>query len=154
MPPCSRTNPPPQPRKTIRKNRLTARKTSQETAGGRPGGKAGGRFGGKADTHFGAFGVTREQIEHRIQRRLDAIQPAQIVAMKKVYASLRDGMSVAADWFEPTEQPDAQAEQQAATRTDAVKQAMRSRKKAETEPEKIPAADLPDAGNDDFRAEL
>jgi hypothetical protein len=52
---------------------------------------------------FEQFGVTREQIEKRIQRRLDAIQPAQIVALKKVYASLRDGMSTAADWFDPIE---------------------------------------------------
>lgn len=49
---------------------------------------------------FEAFGVTREQIEKRIQRRLDAIQPAQIVSLKKIYASLRDGMSAAVDWFE------------------------------------------------------
>ena len=46
---------------------------------------------------FEAFGVTREQIERRIQRRLDAIQPAQVVSLRKVYASLRDGMSGAAD---------------------------------------------------------
>jgi hypothetical protein len=52
---------------------------------------------------FATFGVTKEQIEKRIQRRLDAVQPAQVVALKKVYASLRDGMSVAADWFDPIE---------------------------------------------------
>ena len=49
---------------------------------------------------FGQFSITKEQIEGRIQRRLDAIQPAQVVGLKKIYASLRDGMSVAADWFE------------------------------------------------------
>ena len=49
---------------------------------------------------FEPFGVTREQIEKRIQRRLDAIQPAQVVSLKKIYASLRDGMSAATDWFE------------------------------------------------------
>lgn len=49
---------------------------------------------------FAAFGVTREQIEKRIQRRLDSIQPAQVVSLKKIYASLRDGMSAARDWFE------------------------------------------------------
>lgn len=52
---------------------------------------------------FAAFGVTKEQIEQRIQRRLDAIQPAQIVALKKIYASLRDGMSAPQDWFEGAE---------------------------------------------------
>lgn len=46
------------------------------------------------------FGVTKDQIEKRIQRRIDAMQPAQMVALKKIYASLNDGMSKAEDWFE------------------------------------------------------
>lgn len=49
---------------------------------------------------FGAFDVTKELLEKRIQRRLDAIQPAQVVSLKKIYASLRDGMSAPHDWFE------------------------------------------------------
>lgn len=50
---------------------------------------------------FGAeFGVTKEQIEKRIQRKLEAIQPAHVVSLKKIYVSLRDGMSVVADWFD------------------------------------------------------
>ncbi|MBK7543272.1 MAG: hypothetical protein IPN66_07035 [Candidatus Competibacteraceae bacterium] len=48
---------------------------------------------------FSEFGVTREQIEKRIQRRLDTITPAQIISFKKIYASLRDGMSAPKDWF-------------------------------------------------------
>ena len=55
---------------------------------------------GKMVEAFAPFGVTKEQIEKRIQRRLDAIQPAQVVSLKKIYASLRDGMSAASDWFE------------------------------------------------------
>jgi hypothetical protein len=54
---------------------------------------------------FAACGVTREQIERRIQRRLEAIQPAQVVALRKIYTSLRDGMSAPGDWFEPAEPP-------------------------------------------------
>lgn len=46
------------------------------------------------------FGVTKEQIEKRIQRRVDAMQPAQMVMLKKIYASLSDGMSKPEDWFE------------------------------------------------------
>ncbi|HMW88227.1 MAG TPA: hypothetical protein PKD65_19555 [Nitrospira sp.] len=49
---------------------------------------------------FSGYGVTKEQIEKRIQRRLDTIQPAQMVSLKKIYVSLRDGMSTAADWFD------------------------------------------------------
>ncbi|MCD6674892.1 MAG: hypothetical protein LT106_18820 [Burkholderiaceae bacterium] len=49
---------------------------------------------------FAAFEVTKEHIEKRIQRRLEAIQPAQVVSLKKIYASLRDGMSAPHEWFE------------------------------------------------------
>ena len=52
---------------------------------------------------FAEFGVTKEQIEARIQRRIDAIQPAQVVSLKKIYVSLRDGMSTAAEWFDQAE---------------------------------------------------
>lgn len=49
---------------------------------------------------FSAFGVTKEMIEKRIQRRLDTITPAQVVNMRKIYNSLKDGMSKPYDWFE------------------------------------------------------
>lgn len=49
---------------------------------------------------FEPFGVTKEHIEKRIQRRLDAITPAQVVSLKRIYASLRDGMSGPEEWFE------------------------------------------------------
>ncbi len=53
---------------------------------------------------FAALNVTQAQIETRIQRRLDAIRPAQVVALRKVYNSLRDGMSEVGDWFDAVEQ--------------------------------------------------
>jgi len=46
------------------------------------------------------FVVTKAQIEKRIHRRIDAIHPAQVVMLRGVYRSLKDGMSKAADWFE------------------------------------------------------
>lgn len=46
------------------------------------------------------FGVTKDQIESRIQRKITAIQPAQVVNLKRIYSSLRDGMSNPSDWFE------------------------------------------------------
>ena len=49
---------------------------------------------------FEKFGVTQAQIEKRCQCRLEAIRPAQIVQLRKVHASLKDGMSAPADWFE------------------------------------------------------
>ena len=50
---------------------------------------------------FGELGVTQPQIEGRIQRRLDAIRAAQVVMLRKVYTSLKEGMSEIADWFDP-----------------------------------------------------
>lgn len=49
---------------------------------------------------FCEYGVTKEQIEKRIQRRIDTIQPAQVISLRKIYASIKDGMSNAEDWFE------------------------------------------------------
>jgi hypothetical protein len=54
---------------------------------------------------FGGFGVTKEHIEKRIQRRLDAITPAQVVSLKRIYASLRDDMSTTGEWFDMGEAP-------------------------------------------------
>jgi CMP-2-keto-3-deoxyoctulosonic acid synthetase len=49
---------------------------------------------------FSDLGVNKEQIEIRIQRRLDAIQPAQVANLRKIYASIRDGMSTPDEWFD------------------------------------------------------
>ena len=66
---------------------------------------------------FAVFSVTKDQIEKRIQRRLDAIQPAQVVQLKRIYASLRDEMSTAAEWF------DIEAEAPTSSGVEAVKAA-------------------------------
>jgi hypothetical protein len=49
---------------------------------------------------FAPYGVTQEMIEARIQRKLDSITPAQIISLRKVYNSLKDGMSKPGDWFD------------------------------------------------------
>lgn len=48
---------------------------------------------------FAEFKVTKDQIEKRIQRRLDAMTPAQVVSLGKIYNSMKDGMSSPGDWF-------------------------------------------------------
>lgn len=73
-----------------------------------------------AQTFLTELNITEEQIQKKIGSRLEAIRPAQMVQMKKIYASLRDGMSKAADWFELPEQGSTtsiskQAAEQAAT---------------------------------------
>jgi hypothetical protein len=87
---------------------------------------------------FQAFGVTKEQIEKRIQRRLDAIQPAQVVGLKKIYASLRDGMSAPADWFDVAEPEKGDSPPPpSSSRTEALKARMKGAKATE------PAAPAP-----------
>lgn len=49
---------------------------------------------------FGEFGVTQAMIEKRIQRRMDAITPALVVNLRKIFNSMKDGMSAPSDWFE------------------------------------------------------
>lgn len=48
---------------------------------------------------MGKFGITAENIQNRYQCRLEAIRPAQIVELRKIYTSLKDGMSKPSDWF-------------------------------------------------------
>jgi len=55
---------------------------------------------------FKEMGVTKAQIETRIQRHLDSITPGQMVNLGKIYNSLKDGMSVPTDWFETQEAKD------------------------------------------------
>lgn len=92
---------------------------------------------------FEGYGVTRDQIEKRIQRRIEAIQPAQVVGLKKIYASLRDGMSSPADWFDA---PDSAAADQAANqgqengRTNTLKEKARAQREA-TKPDAKPQAE-------------
>jgi hypothetical protein len=63
-------------------------------------------------TMFGEYGVTRTQIEARIQRRVDTVTPALLIQLAKIYQSLKDGMSAPADWFEadPSVRPEDQQE--------------------------------------------
>jgi hypothetical protein len=49
---------------------------------------------------FTRFDVTKTMLEVRIQRRIETIRPAQIIGLRKIWASLNDNMSAASDWFE------------------------------------------------------
>jgi hypothetical protein len=52
---------------------------------------------------FAEFGVSQEQIEKYAQRRIDAITPALLVRLGKIYNSIKEGMSKPADWFDAAE---------------------------------------------------
>jgi len=69
---------------------------------------------------FLAFNVTQEMIEKRIQRRLESITAAQIVSLRKVYNSLKDGMSKPSDWFDDLKEADPAPKGKAATINERV----------------------------------
>ena len=48
---------------------------------------------------FDEFGVTQEHLKKRIQRNLDAITPAQVIDLRRIYMSMKDGMSQPEQWF-------------------------------------------------------
>lgn len=50
------------------------------------------------------YGVTKEMIEKRIQRRLDVetLSPALYLNLKRIYQSMKDGMSGPEEWFDMT----------------------------------------------------
>jgi len=81
---------------------------------------------------FAEFGVTKEQIQKRIQRNLDSISPAQVVGLKRIYASLRDDMSRPSEWFEGV------ASDSPVSTLDAVREAAKPAVKAK--PAEKPAA--------------
>lgn len=82
---------------------------------------------------FARFGVSKAQLEKRIQRRLDAIQPAQVISLRNIWKSLRDGMSSPDGWFEP--EATAKAEKKGAA---ALKDKL---KKKEEMPDPVPSAE-------------
>jgi len=91
---------------------------------------------------FEKYGVTKEQIEKRIQRRIDTLTPGLAVQLKKIVNSMRDGMSKPADWFDMTPTAEAGAEPSPQTGNAGVKDALK-RKKPEAEKKEPPANPAP-----------
>ena len=59
---------------------------------------------------FAEFGVTKIQIEAKIQRNLSSIGTAQYIQMRKIYASLKDGIAKADECFPSLEEAKAERE--------------------------------------------
>lgn len=84
---------------------------------------------------FEPFAVTQEMIEKRIQRHLAAMLPAQMLTLRRIYTSLKDGMSEVGAWFEiPPPAPETGSDKPPAdvptTQTDQVKEQLRTRASA------------------------
>lgn len=93
---------------------------------------------GKMVEAFGAMGVPPEALEKFIQRRLDAITPQLFLRLRKIFNSLKDGMSSVDEWFEVQQkQADPKPQQsngaqQAGSRSEALKEKMREKAAAQT----------------------
>jgi hypothetical protein len=74
---------------------------------------------------FDELGIVREQIEAFIGRRLDAIRTAQMARLRRIYRSIKDGLSEPEDWFDPLRKPEAQPEKPTDIR-DRVKEAAKA----------------------------
>ena len=57
---------------------------------------------------FENIGVSKLQIEKRIQRRIDSIQPAQMVLLRKIYKSISDGMANVGEFFDAEQAPESE----------------------------------------------
>lgn len=88
------------------------------------------RIASMAKMFLDEYGITQAQIEKRIQRRMEAINPPLMISLTKIYNSLKEGMSKAQDWFEPEVETEDEAEE-AKTKTQKVKDKLNKQKKAE-----------------------
>lgn len=85
---------------------------------------------------FGKFGVTTAHLEKRIQRRMDAITAPQMVQLRKIYTSLKDGMSSAAEWF------DVQAAANGEPAQSKIAEALSKRTQKPSEPAQVRDAEI------------
>lgn len=92
---------------------------------------------------FAAYKVTKEQIEKRIQRRLDTITPAQLVQLRKIYNSMKDGMSGPGDWFEAVTEEKTDAGQ-------SLKDKVKKKVEKKTDAEEMAPGPCPNNGNDTY----
>jgi len=75
---------------------------------------------------FAPFGVTKEMLEARLQRRLETISPAQVVYLRTVWTGLRDGISHPEDWFDMS-LGQAKTEEKAKPAAEQAKEKMRAK---------------------------
>lgn len=101
---------------------------------------------------FEPFEVSKAQIEKFCQCRAEAIRPAQVVRLRKIYTSLRDGMATVTDFFEPEEK----AKPEAIETKPSLKEKLKARKTetavADPVPDLVPevAAEVIEPGQSDL----
>ena len=96
---------------------------------------------------FEEQGVAKGAIEAFLQRRMDAITPAQLQKMRRIVRSIKDGLSEPKDWFELDVEPDQSVSDKAkaAMRKTAKKKPAKKKPEPTTEPVSEPPGAEADA---------
>ena len=81
---------------------------------------------------FGEFGVTQAMIEARLGHKVEAMEESQLVGLRQIYQSIKDGMSGRDDWFDVTA---AGTKEQADKLKEKLKKNKQSAKNASKAPE-------------------
>ena len=74
---------------------------------------------------FAEKGVSRERIEARIQRKIEAITAGQVVQLKYIWQSIRDGIGKPDDYFPPEEKRENE-------KTETLKDRIKAKREAES----------------------
>lgn len=100
------------------------------------------RIQAMADAFEKSFRVTRPMLEERLGRRLDTIAPAQMASMKRIFKSLKDGMSKPEDWFRQEQAPEAETPAPK-TAKDRLREKAKQHQAAQTEATPVAAEQTP-----------
>lgn len=96
---------------------------------------------------FAALGVSKAQIEKRVQRRVESITAGQLIQLKRIHTSISDDMSRPEDWFEPIETAGAPQPKQPEAKPEPKPRASEQKSQQQHAPEqRIAPEDRPDAG--------
>ncbi len=77
---------------------------------------------------FAKMGVTQEMIVKRLGHNLDSVIGAEILQLRKIYTSLRDGMAKVDDFFEPPQGKPVESSEQTEALNDALKAGKKEKK--------------------------
>jgi len=81
---------------------------------------------------FDKLGVTQEMIEKRVGHKVEALTQQEVVNLKKIFVSLRDGFAPLSQYFEAPDEPEGQEE----AKELSMKPKRTPKKPADPEPEK------------------
>ena len=96
---------------------------------------------------FAEIGVPADRIATKLGHKVDSIQPAELVRLRKVYRAIKDGYTTSENEFPSAEPAEAKAPSTAATAAAAAADKARKASAGKKEPAKPAEAKLPSAGD-------